>query len=125
MSGARRLVWRVLGLSATGLGMAGILLPLLPTTPFLLLAAICFSRSSPRLHTWLVDHPRLGPPIRDWQAHGAIGRRAKLAAATAMLATLALSVWFGVAGPVLAVQALCLAGAAIFVLSRPDPPSGR
>jgi uncharacterized protein len=80
-----RAAWLVSGLVAMALGLVGIVLPLLPTTPFLLLAAFCFARSSPALHDWIIHHPRLGPPLRDWRHHGAISRRAKIAA-IAMLA---------------------------------------
>lgn len=117
-----RPLWLMLGLVATGCGIAGIVLPLVPTTPFLLLAAYAFARSSPRLHTWLVEHPRLGPPITDWRQHGAISRRAKRAAILVMLATFGLSVAVGVPATVLALQALALAGAATFILTRPDGP---
>lgn len=117
-----RLLWLAVGFLATGCGIAGVVLPLVPTTPFLLLAAFAFARSSPRLHDWLVNHPRLGPPIADWQAHGAISRRTKLVAAVVMIATLALSVVTGVRSEIVVVQALVLSAVAAFVLSRPDVP---
>ena len=59
------------------LGVAGIFLPVLPTTPFILLAAWCFSRSSDRLHNWLVSHVHLGPIIHAWQEEKAIPRRTR------------------------------------------------
>lgn len=83
----RRWAWRALALVCVGLGSAGAVLPLLPTTPFLLVAAFAASRSSPRLHAWLYQHPRFGPLLRDWRDHRAIRPRAKAAA----LALLALS----------------------------------
>jgi uncharacterized protein len=118
-----RLFWLVFGLVSAGLGLLGTVLPLLPTTPFLLLSAYGFSRSSPRLQAWLTDHPRLGPPIRHWQVHRAIAPRAKAAAVVAMLATLALSTALGLDPTVLAVQALVLAAVALFLLTRPSPPT--
>lgn len=112
----------MIGLVATGCGIAGIVLPLVPTTPFLLLAAYAFARSSPRLHAWLVTHPRLGPPISDWQAHGAISRPAKTAAVIVMAATFLVSAALGVSATVLVIQAVVLSAAATFVLTRPDAP---
>lgn len=67
--------WLSLGLAALGL-----FLPLVPSVPFLLLSVICFSRSSHRFHTWLVEHKHLGPMLRDYLTHGAIPRRAKVLA---------------------------------------------
>lgn len=117
-----RALWLALGFGATACGIAGILLPLVPTTPFLLLAAFAFARSSPRLHNWLITHPRLGPPIEDWRLHGAISRRVKIAAVVTMGATLALSVAMGLSATVLLVQTLALCASAAFVLTRPDRP---
>jgi hypothetical protein len=117
-----RAAWLVSGLVALALGLLGIVLPLLPTTPFLLLAAFCFARSSPALHDWIIQHPRLGPPIRDWRNHGAISGRAKIAA-VAMLAFALVTGIFADLGPrVLAVQGVILLLVGTFLLTRPSPP---
>lgn len=110
------------GLAATLLGLAGTVLPLVPTTPFLLLALWFFAGASPRLHLWLATHPRLGPGLRDWQHHRAIGRRAKGWAVLALAATFAISLVLGAAPVVLWVQAAVLPLCALFILTRPDPP---
>ena len=67
-----------LGVLSVGLAMVGVFLPLLPTTPFLLLAAACFIRSSDRLYRWLITHRWLGPYIKNYREHRAITRRAKV-----------------------------------------------
>lgn len=67
-----------LALVFVGLGSLGAVLPLLPTTPFLLLAAACASRASPTLHAWLYSHRHFGPLLRSWRDHRAIPRRAKI-----------------------------------------------
>lgn len=85
------------GWIAVGLGIAGIFLPLLPTTPFLLLAAACFFRASPRRYDWLLNHRRLGPYVRRYREQRAIPRRAKLTTIALLWATLALSGWLAVA----------------------------
>lgn len=118
-----RVLWLTLGIISIACGIAGVLLPLVPTTPFLLLAAFAFARSSPRLHSWLVTHPRLGPPITDWRTHGAIGRRSKIVAVAVMGATPFISVTMGLSGTVLLVQAVVLCASAAFILTRPDRPS--
>ncbi len=117
-----RTLWIVVGLVATGLGVAGIFLPLLPTTPFLLLASFAFARGSPRLHAWLVAHPRLGPVILEWQRHGAIRRRVKVMALGAMGLSLFVTWMLGFAFWIIGSQALVLAAVAIFIVTRPEPP---
>lgn len=117
-----RLIWLGLGWSAVGLGTAGIVLPLVPTTPFLLLAAFCFARSSERIHDWLVNHPRLGPGIRNWREHGAIGRGSKLGALLALASALVFSVISGMDAWIIGVQLAVAVAVAAFILSRPTGP---
>lgn len=117
-----RILWAGFGGVALALGLAGVVLPLLPATPFFLLAAFGFARSSPRLHDWLVYHHRFGPAIRDWQAHGAIAPKAKRLAVLAIVVTFAISLALGMPWPVLAVQGAVLFAVTTFILTRPDGP---
>lgn len=80
------------GWLALVLGFVGVFLPLLPTTPFLLLAAACFVRSSPRLHARMLAHPRLGPFLEQWRRERSIPRAAKLRAYVLVVACFALSI---------------------------------
>lgn len=118
-----RLLWLALGLVFLGTGLVGVVLPVLPTTPFLLLAAGCLAKSSPRLHGWLLGHRTFGPPILAWEAHGAISRGAKRLAVVSMAAVFAASALMGLALPLLAVQGALIGLGSWFVLSRPDGPS--
>ncbi|MBN35869.1 MAG: hypothetical protein CMM46_14065 [Rhodospirillaceae bacterium] len=117
-----RALWLTVGFLALALAALGVALPLLPTTPFLLVAAFAFARSSDRLHTWLLTHQTFGPIIDDWRKHGAISERVKIVSALSMVAVFALSVALEVGTTVLIVQAIALIGAGTFVLSRPSPP---
>lgn len=119
-----RALWLAMGGLFLGLGLLGVVLPVLPTTPFLLLAAGCFAKSSPRLHGWLLSHRLFGPPIRNWEENGAISRPAKRLAAGSMAAVFALSVVLGLSWKVLLAQGVLIAVGAGFVLTRPDGPSG-
>lgn len=81
----------VAGWSSLGLGIIGIILPLLPTTPFVLLSAYCFSKSSPRLHQWLTQQPTLGPMIQNWERYGSISKGAKVTATVLMVGLFSVS----------------------------------
>ncbi|MDJ0943245.1 MAG: YbaN family protein [Kiloniellales bacterium] len=120
-----RALWLLFGLTSLGLGIVGIFVPLLPTTPLVILAAFCFARSSQRLHGWLTQHPRFGPPIEAWRRHGAISRAGKQLSVLAMLVVLLLSLALSVPWEVLGIQAVVLAAVAVFILSRPLPPEER
>ena len=117
-----RAIWFSGGLLSLALGALGVVLPLLPTVPFAILAAFCFARSSDRLHDWLVHHRRFGPAIRDWRANGAISRRGKKAATFSVVIAFGISVGLGVAAWAMALQAVALAGVMLFVWTRPDGP---
>lgn len=80
----RRPLWMAAGLLFVGAGAIGAFLPILPTVPFLLLAAFCFARGNPAWEARLLDHPRWGPPMIAWRQRRAISRRAKISALTAM-----------------------------------------
>jgi uncharacterized membrane protein YbaN (DUF454 family) len=121
----RRLMWLGAGLLALALGIIGIVLPLLPTTPFLLLAAMCFARSSQRLHDWLINHPQFGPLILAWRREGAIPRRARIWAYGSMGFAFGISVVLGLPVFILAVQGLALAATATFIATRPLPATER
>lgn len=117
-----KMFWTALGFSALALGVLGAFLPLLPTTPFLLVSVWAFAKSSPRLHRWLLEHPRFGPAIQQWQQHGAISRRGKLLAMLAIGGTIIGSLLIGVEGRLLAVQLIVLVCVSAFILSRPSGP---
>lgn len=106
------------------LGLVGVVVPGLPTTVFLLVAAWAFSKSSERFQRWLWDHPRLGPPLRAWHRHRIIPRRAKVLA-TAMMTTSFLFVTFVVAESWVlpAVLASVMVPAALYILTRASAPS--
>lgn len=72
-----RALFMALGIFFTGLGFVGAFLPVIPTVPFLIVAAACFTRSSTRLDNWLMNHRQFGPLLRDWRTRGAIPLRAK------------------------------------------------
>lgn len=116
-----RHIYLLAGLLFTGLGFIGIFLPLLPTTPFLLLALWCFARSSQRFHDWLYNHARFGRYLQDWKYHGVIPLKAKILSVTMMTASFVyLTTRDGVAPWVLALVAAVLLSVAAYILSRPS-----
>lgn len=89
----QRWLWLLCGGVCLATGLVGIVLPLLPTTPFVLLTAFCFSRGSERYEQWLLSHPRFGPMVRDWRTNRAVPLRAKQMALFMMLLSSGFSVW--------------------------------
>ncbi|EMH4164076.1 DUF454 family protein [Pluralibacter gergoviae] len=89
----QRTILLIIGWLAIALGTLGVFLPLLPTTPFILLAAWCFSRSSPRFHHWLLHRSWFGPYLRHWQQHKAMPPGAKSRAIAVIIVTFAVSLW--------------------------------
>lgn len=98
-SPAVRLVFVALGTLFVLIGIAGALLPVLPTTPFMLLAAACYARASTRFYNWLLNNPAFGPTILEWRRHRSLPWRVKLTAIALMAVTLSISIVFFVAHP--------------------------
>jgi len=89
-----KIVWMIFGHVFLTLGVIGIFLPILPTTPFLLLTVACYSRGSQRLEAWMLNHQKFGPSLREWRSYRVIRIRAKVAATAAIFASMALTFAF-------------------------------
>ena len=114
------LIWRTLAMLCLLLGLVGVFVPGLPTVPFLLLAAWAGSKGWPALETWLLNHPRHGPPIRRWRDHRAVPRRAKWLASASMVVSVLL-IALSTAPVALKVgSALLLASVAWWLWLRPE-----
>ena len=112
-----------LGLACTALGIAGIILPLMPGTVFLLIALWAFSRSSERLHLWLYHHPRFGQSLRDWHRSRAIPPRAKIAAVAAMaLSVVYVALAVAESWQLPALVAAILMPIAVWIVAHPNRP---
>jgi hypothetical protein len=118
---AKRVGLIALGVLMLALGIVGAFLPVMPTTIFLILAAWCFGRSSPRIEAWMLNHPRFGPTLRDWRQYGAVPRRAKILACLGMASGYGLFFAGARPEPLLAVVvAAFIVAAAIYVTTRPE-----
>lgn len=115
-----RLLLLLSGWIAVVLATLGVVLPLLPTTPFLLLAAWCFSRSSPRFHHWLLYRSWFGGYIRHWQEHKGLPRKAKRRAVIVILMTFAVSLWLVKLIYIRLLLLVILACLLIFMLRLPE-----
>lgn len=112
--------FRILAYMSIGLAVVGVALPLLPTTPFVILAAFFASKGSPAFALWLEQHPSFGPAIRHWRIRRAIPRKAKVLAVSMMVLSWSSMVWMGASALVLSVSGLFLLGVATYMLTRPS-----
>ena len=119
--GRARWAWALLAYGAVALAIAGIFIPGLPTTPFVLLAAWAAARGSERLHRWIVRHPRLGPILADWRDQRAISTGAKLVAVVLLAASWTLMFLRALAPWLLGALGLLFLALTTFVLTRPSP----
>ena len=123
-----RVLFNLAGAIALGLGIVGIFLPLLPTTPFVLLAAACFARGSERFHQWLLANRTFGPMVQEWEGHRSLPYLTKITAIVMMSVTMAISITFFVRPAWLkVVLALFGVGLALWMYRIPsrDRPPGR
>ena len=131
-AGWKRPLWLGLGMFFVGLGAVGVVTPVLPTTPFLLLASFFFLRSSPRHHAWLRRSPLFGRLLADWDRHRGIRRRTKIAAVSLTVTVAGVSLWLSrLRPPLLAVAVVLVAIGVVVILRLPtiderdrpaDPP---
>jgi hypothetical protein len=117
----RRWLWLLLAWVALMLGLLGVILPGLPTTPFVLLAAFAAARGSNALHRWLHAHPRFGPLIGDWEREGAVSLRAKRVASLTMLFCALVLYLISPAWWMAAIPTLIMAIVATWLWRRPLP----
>lgn len=117
----RRHLYFAAGWVLTAIGVIGLVLPLMPGTIFLIAAAWCFSRSSPRFEAWLIGHPKLGPQVVAWRRTGSIARRTKYIACGSMVLSFALVAASDAPPIALWATGACLIAAGTYVASRPEP----
>lgn len=115
----QRLLWLLAGGLSLLAGLIGIVLPLLPTVPFVLLAAFCFSRGSERCERWILEHRHFGPMVLRWRAHRVVPRRAKWLA-TVMMTISSVGAWFVIPSLWRWAPALCCTAVALWMWSLPS-----
>lgn len=115
------LLYRVLAVSALGAGALGLVLPLLPTTPFILVALWASARGAPDWHERILAHPRFGPPVQAWQKDRAVSARAKWLACSMMGASW-VGLWLGgLQTTILIALAILFTAVSGYLVSRPEP----
>lgn len=122
---ARQLGYIVLAYVSLALAAIGVVLPLVPTVPFLLVAAWAASRGSPRLYAWLHDHPRFGPPLRAWRDEGAVPIRAKVLSCVLLAVSWAVMLIFSSSIWIPAISGVLFVCVATYVCTRPAPGGKR
>jgi len=123
VNSGRKLFWLLTGLASIAIAAVGVVLPLLPATPFLLIAAFAFARSSTRLNRWLREHRSFGPMIDDWHRDGSIDYKVKRTSIIVILMTPVITWLFGAPLWIISGQIVVLSAAATFILTRPSPPN--
>jgi uncharacterized membrane protein YbaN (DUF454 family) len=119
----KRTIFFILGWLSIALAIAGIPLPILPTTPFVLLAAFFFSKSSERWHQWLLQNKHLGPMVKNWERHGVISVRAKVLATIMMILLFGYTlIYVNVPIWIKCVVAFIGASVMVFIHTRPSSP---
>jgi uncharacterized membrane protein YbaN (DUF454 family) len=118
----QRALWLGAGVLSLVAGLVGLLLPVMPTVPFVLLAAFCFSHGCRRCERWMLEHPKLGPPIRNWREYHAVPLRAKQMA-TVMMAGGSSFAWWMLPEPWHWMPAACCAVAAMWLWRLPTMPA--
>ncbi|WP_018624213.1 YbaN family protein [Kangiella aquimarina] len=116
----RQLFYRTLAVLATGLGMVGVILPLLPTTPFLIVAVWAAGKSSPRLEFWLLEHPQFGPLLKGWRDRGAIPVFAKYLAGLMLTSSWVVLWLLNMKIEVLIFLAVFFSALMAYIISRPN-----
>lgn len=117
-----RYAYVALGLLCVGLGALGAFLPVLPTTPFMLVALWAFARSSKRLETWLLEHPRFGPRLIAWRTHRVVPLPVKLTAWSSMIVSLTVMILGGLSRYAIGGAASVMAFGAIYIARCPSRP---
>ncbi|MEQ9546802.1 MAG: YbaN family protein [Marinobacter sp.] len=121
MNGAPgKTVFKFLAYMFAGLGLLGVALPLLPTTPFILLAAFCASKGSPEFASWLENHRTFGPAIENWRERRAVPLRGKVLACVMLGISWSILFLSGASLALLTVLGVFFCGLAVFLLSRPS-----
>ena len=119
-----RLLLQLFGTLCVIAGIIGVFVPLWPTTIFMILALWAFARSSPRLHNWLLTHPRFGPTLQAWERHGAIPAWAKLLAVVSLSVSLAILAFTVHSHLVVGIVAAFFAILILYILTRPNAAPG-
>lgn len=117
----KSMLYLAFGWLCFGLGFVGIFLPILPTTPFMILALWAFSKGSEKMHNWLLNHPRFGKTLQDWEQHKVIPIKAKLTALTFIAASATYILFFSSVPTYAAIMSVSTMACAItYVLTRPS-----
>jgi uncharacterized membrane protein YbaN (DUF454 family) len=117
----QKILWLLLAYATLAIGLIGAVLPILPTTPFLLIAVWAGSHASSRFKWWLLRHKHFGPGLRNWYRDKAIARPAKLLAVTVIVVSWLVIILSGSPSRVVAFTGLLFIGCISFLLSRPNP----